>query len=230
MNFCCGLISRLSSGSHVRLLFPSLSFLSFSLSSKAGWFSPHSSSSMSCGASSATALFTSAYRSLASSLLAQAGFSLSVAPSICSLSIATSCHRCLAMAAHRDCDSCSHNRHSSLVGHPCRPFPGRERIRRRCWTYSAAFSGFAVERTHVEPLLDRVPTTQGDVIVITKTRFYFFFSRPRTSVMPYTVLEFGRRPFSSGLQHIRPKYISRVPRVLCRVRCRSIDFPSEKNT
>jgi hypothetical protein len=43
-------------------------------------------------------------------------------------------------------------------------------------------------------LLDRVSTPQGDVIVLTKTRFYFFFSRPRTSVMPYGVSEFGRNP------------------------------------
>jgi hypothetical protein len=42
-------------------------------------------------------------------------------------------------------------------------------------------------------LLDRVPTPQGDVIVITKTRFYFLFTRPRTSVMPYGISEFGRR-------------------------------------
>jgi len=45
----------------------------------------------------------------------------------------------------------------------------------------------------MDTLLDRVPTLQGDVTVITKTRFCFFFSRPRTSVMPYGFSEFGRR-------------------------------------
>jgi hypothetical protein len=43
-------------------------------------------------------------------------------------------------------------------------------------------------------LLDRVPTPQGDVIVLTKARFLFVFSRPRTTVMPDGVLEFVRRP------------------------------------
>ena len=45
----------------------------------------------------------------------------------------------------------------------------------------------------MDTLLDQVPTPQGDVIVITKTRFYFFFTRPRTSVMPHGFSEFGRR-------------------------------------
>jgi hypothetical protein len=44
------------------------------------------------------------------------------------------------------------------------------------------------------PLLDRVSTPQGDIIILTKTRFYFFFSRPRTSVMPYRVSEFCGNP------------------------------------
>ena len=43
-------------------------------------------------------------------------------------------------------------------------------------------------------LLDRVSTPQGDIIILTKTRFYFFFTRPRTSVMPYRVSEFSRKP------------------------------------
>jgi hypothetical protein len=43
------------------------------------------------------------------------------------------------------------------------------------------------------PLHDQVATPQGDVVVITKTRFYFFFKRPRTSVMPVGVSEFGRQ-------------------------------------
>jgi hypothetical protein len=42
-------------------------------------------------------------------------------------------------------------------------------------------------------LLDRVPTLQGDFTIITKSRFCFFFTRPRTSVMPYGFSEFGRR-------------------------------------
>ena len=42
-------------------------------------------------------------------------------------------------------------------------------------------------------LLDKVPTPQGEFMVITKTRFLFFFDRPRTSVMPMGLREFGRR-------------------------------------
>lgn len=45
----------------------------------------------------------------------------------------------------------------------------------------------------METLLDRVPTPQGDIIVITNIRFFFFFSRSRTSVMPHRVSEFGRK-------------------------------------
>jgi len=41
--------------------------------------------------------------------------------------------------------------------------------------------------------LDNVPTPQGEVIVITKTRFLFFFQRSHTSVMPMGFSEFGRR-------------------------------------
>ena len=42
-------------------------------------------------------------------------------------------------------------------------------------------------------LLDRVPTLDGDIIVITKTKFLYFFNRPHTSVMPYGLSEFGRK-------------------------------------
>jgi hypothetical protein len=45
----------------------------------------------------------------------------------------------------------------------------------------------------MDTLLDKVPTGKGEIIVITKTRFLFFFSRPRTSVMPMGLSEFGRR-------------------------------------
>jgi hypothetical protein len=45
----------------------------------------------------------------------------------------------------------------------------------------------------METLLDKVPTVQGEIMVITKTRFLFFFSRPRTSVMPMGLSEFGRK-------------------------------------
>ncbi len=45
----------------------------------------------------------------------------------------------------------------------------------------------------METLLDEVSTLQGDVIIITKTRYCFFFNRPRTSVMPSGLSEFGRR-------------------------------------
>ena len=45
----------------------------------------------------------------------------------------------------------------------------------------------------METLLDEVPTAQGDVIVITKTRYLFLFNRPRTSVMPSGFSEFGRK-------------------------------------
>ncbi len=41
--------------------------------------------------------------------------------------------------------------------------------------------------------LDRVQTTQGEVIVITKVKFLFFFNRPRTSVMPMGTSDFGKR-------------------------------------
>lgn len=56
--------------------------------------------------------------------------------------------------------------------------------------------------------LDNVPTPQGEVIVITKTRFLFFFQRPRTSVMPMGFSEFGRR---IGFQ---ARYNTSDPRVL----------------
>lgn len=42
-------------------------------------------------------------------------------------------------------------------------------------------------------LVDQVTTPQGHVPVITKTRFYFFFTRPRTSVMPFGLSKFGRQ-------------------------------------
>lgn len=42
-------------------------------------------------------------------------------------------------------------------------------------------------------LLDRVSTAQGEVIVSTKVKYLFFFHRPRTSVMPMGLSEFGRR-------------------------------------
>ena len=45
----------------------------------------------------------------------------------------------------------------------------------------------------MDTLLDQVPTPHGNVVVITKTRFYFFFSRPRTIVMPHELWELGRR-------------------------------------
>jgi hypothetical protein len=43
-------------------------------------------------------------------------------------------------------------------------------------------------------LRDNVPTAQGEIIIITKTRHLFFFTKPRTSVMPMGLSEFGRRP------------------------------------
>ena len=42
-------------------------------------------------------------------------------------------------------------------------------------------------------LTDKVATLDGDVIVTTKIRFLFVFSRPHTSVMPFGVSEFGRQ-------------------------------------
>jgi hypothetical protein len=42
-------------------------------------------------------------------------------------------------------------------------------------------------------LLDRVLTPQGEIIIITKDRFLFFFNKPRTSVMPIGFSDFGRQ-------------------------------------
>ena len=41
-------------------------------------------------------------------------------------------------------------------------------------------------------LTDHVTTPQGEVIVITKTKFYFL-NRPHTSVMPMGFSDFGRK-------------------------------------
>jgi len=45
----------------------------------------------------------------------------------------------------------------------------------------------------MKPLIDKIPTLKGDIIVMTKTRFLYFFNRPHTSVMPFGVSEFGRK-------------------------------------
>lgn len=50
-----------------------------------------------------------------------------------------------------------------------------------------------MKEENMSTLLDRVPTPQGEVIVITKTNYLFFFQRPRTSVMPMGLSDFGRR-------------------------------------
>jgi hypothetical protein len=66
-------------------------------------------------------------------------------------------------------------------------------FRRRGDAAPSAWALGIIERTDMKPLLDLIPTPQGDVTIITKTRFFFFFSRPRTSVMPHGFSEFGRR-------------------------------------
>jgi hypothetical protein len=58
------------------------------------------------------------------------------------------------------------------------------------------------------PLHYQEATPQGDVVVITKTRFYFFFNRPRTSVMPIGFSEFGRQ------LGFRARYNTNDPRIL----------------
>ena len=45
----------------------------------------------------------------------------------------------------------------------------------------------------MQTLLDRVHTSKGDIIVITKDRFLFFFNRSRTSIMPYKISDFGTK-------------------------------------
>jgi hypothetical protein len=45
----------------------------------------------------------------------------------------------------------------------------------------------------METLTDEVPTLQGEVTVVTKTRYCFFFTRPRTSVMPVGLSRFGMK-------------------------------------
>lgn len=63
----------------------------------------------------------------------------------------------------------------------------------------------------MDTLLDQVPTPQGDVIVITKTRFYFFFRRPRTSVMPHGFSKFGRRlGFQAVYRTTDPKILAEI--------------------
>ena len=42
-------------------------------------------------------------------------------------------------------------------------------------------------------LLDKVPTAHGEIMIITKTRHMFFFTKPHTSVMPMGFSDFGRR-------------------------------------
>ena len=70
-------------------------------------------------------------------------------------------------------------------------------------------------------LLDRVSTPQGDIIILTKTRFYFFFTRPlyQCDALPSFGV-FKETRFSSGLQHIRSRHFSGVPCFLCRTRRR----------
>lgn len=41
-------------------------------------------------------------------------------------------------------------------------------------------------------LLTKVPTREGDVMVLTKTRYLFVLGIPRTSVMPWHVGELGK--------------------------------------
>lgn len=45
----------------------------------------------------------------------------------------------------------------------------------------------------METLLDKVPTPDGEIMIITKTRQLFFFTKPRTSIMPMGLSDFGRR-------------------------------------
>src|SRR5262249_41378234 len=42
-------------------------------------------------------------------------------------------------------------------------------------------------------LLDKVPTPRGEIMIITKTRWLFLLTKPRTSVMPMGFSDFGRR-------------------------------------
>jgi hypothetical protein len=43
-------------------------------------------------------------------------------------------------------------------------------------------------------LVDQVTTPQGHVAVTTRTRFYFFFTRPNTSIMPVERSTSGGQP------------------------------------
>lgn len=52
-------------------------------------------------------------------------------------------------------------------------------------------SGLRVNQCIMPALRDRVATPEGDVIVTTKTRFYLFFKRPRTYVVPEGFSGFG---------------------------------------
>lgn len=45
----------------------------------------------------------------------------------------------------------------------------------------------------METLSDEVTTLQGDVMIITETRYCFFFNRPRTSVMPVGLSRFAMK-------------------------------------
>lgn len=58
-------------------------------------------------------------------------------------------------------------------------------------------------------LRDRVETPQGNVLVITKTRFYLFFQRPRTYVLPEGFSEFGRqRGFQARYNTVDPQILA----------------------
>ena len=42
-------------------------------------------------------------------------------------------------------------------------------------------------------LRDKLLTGQGEIMIVTRTRRFFFFAEPRTSVMPMGFSKFGRR-------------------------------------
>jgi hypothetical protein len=69
-------------------------------------------------------------------------------------------------------------------------------------------------------LNDTIPTPNGDIIVMTKTRFLCFFNRPHTSVMPFGLSEFGRRlGFQVVYNTSDPDILAELHEFLRAVRC-----------
>lgn len=62
--------------------------------------------------------------------------------------------------------------------------------------------------------LTNVETLEGEVAVITKTRFLFFFNSPRTSVMPSSLMELGEKGIQFQWATSSPTSLERLHNLL----------------